>query len=93
MKQLGLVAAVAGFVTTAYFVFSFYAQAQTDSEEQVTIVQAVEKLTAIHVRQATVAEAEAKLIAEWCLAGKMADPTDCPVVLLPAVSAAAPEPE
>jgi len=81
---------IAGALAALYFVFSFYAQAQSDSAEQVTLVEAVEALAAIHVRQDTVDAAEARLKAEWCLAGKLVDPGDCAIVLLPAVSAAPP---
>jgi hypothetical protein len=93
MKQIAIVMALAGLTTTAYFLFGVYAQAQSDSEEQVTIVQAVEALTAIHVRQATVAEAEAQMLERLCREGSL-DVTHCPALvvpmMLPAVSAAPP---
>ena len=44
---------------------------------QVKIEEAVDTLTAIHVRQETVAEAEAALLLKLCAEGKL-PPEDCP---------------
>jgi hypothetical protein len=75
----------------AWWGFEHVSTANDDHEEQVILVEAVEKLTAIHIRQDTVATAEAAMIEKLCRAGKL-DPVDCPG-MLPAVSAPAPLPE
>jgi hypothetical protein len=86
---------IVGLVVTGaaamWWGFEHVSVAQDDHEEQVTIVQAVEKLTMIHVRQATVAQAEYEMIEKLCREGKL-DPVECPGQL-PAVSAGPPEPE
>jgi hypothetical protein len=51
--------------------------AQTDHKEQVTITEAVEKLTAIHIRQDTIEEAEEALLKQLCDEGKL---VECTVV-------------
>jgi hypothetical protein len=71
--------------------FGHISMANDDHDEQVILVDAVEKLTTIHVRQDTVAQAEDAMIEKLCRAGKL-DPIDCPG-MLPAVSAPAPLPE
>jgi hypothetical protein len=56
-----------------WWTFSFVSTAQTDHTEQVTIVEAVEKLTAIHIRQDTVEEAEEALLKQLCEEGKLVE--------------------
>jgi hypothetical protein len=71
--------------------FDHVSTANDDHDEQIVLVEAVDKLTKIHIRQATVEEAELAMIEKLCRAGKL-DPIDCPG-MLPAVSAPAPPPE
>jgi hypothetical protein len=57
--------------------FGHISEAQTDHKEQVTITEAVEKLTQIHIRQDTVSEAEAAQLKRLCDEGKL---VECTVV-------------
>jgi hypothetical protein len=61
-------------ICIGWWAFGFVSTAQTDHTEQVTIVEAVEKLTAIHIRQDTVEEAEEALLKQLCEEGKL---TEC----------------
>jgi hypothetical protein len=76
----------------AWWWFGHISEAQTDHTEQVTLEQAVEKLTLIHIRQATIAEAEAAQLARFCREGKLG-PETCPSPIsmpVPPVAAGAP---
>lgn len=52
------------------------AQANDDSAEQEQMVEALEKLTDLHVRQQTVEDAERAQLRKLCAAGKLQD-EDC----------------
>ena len=54
------------------------AQAEDQADEQAVLKEAVIELKAIHVKMATVAEAEAALIDELCRKGKLSG-DECPV--------------
>ena len=66
----GLAVAIPAIGALWWF-FEHTAQAEDQAKEQAVIVQAVEKLTEIHVRQTTVDEAEEALIAKLCREGKL----------------------
>ena len=78
MIEIGAVLAVvvplAGFV---WYLSAHDADAQTEKAEQSTLVQAVEKLTAIHERQETVEQAERALRARLCAQRKL-PAEECP---------------
>jgi hypothetical protein len=68
-------------ICIGWWAFGFVSTAQTDHTEQITLEKAVEKLTQIHIRQATIAEAEAAQLARFCREGKLG-PETCPAPLL-----------
>jgi len=73
-KILAVTLALGGL---GWWFFEHVSMAQGDHEEQITLVEAVEKLTSIHIRQATVAQAEAAQLDRLCREGKI-DPRECP---------------
>lgn len=72
VKQL---IAVIGFtavvVPGVWFVADLSASAEGSKKKTETLEEAVKKLTDIHVRQETVAQAEARLKAKLCAEGKL----------------------
>jgi hypothetical protein len=60
----------------AWWWFGHVTMAQSDHTEQITLVEAVEKLTTIHIRQSTIEEAREKQLKELCEAGKLIDCVD-----------------
>jgi hypothetical protein len=69
-KIIAFVLLVGGCV---WWWFGHISTAQSDHTEQLTLVEAVEKLTTIHIRQSTIEEARAKQLKELCEAGKLVD--------------------
>ncbi len=65
------------FATVVWYAAVHDADAESQKTEQSTLVQAVEKLTAIHERQETVEQAERALRARLCAEHKLA-PEECP---------------
>jgi hypothetical protein len=65
-----------------WWTFGFVSTAQDDHTEQITLEEAVEKLTQIHIRQATIAEAEAAQISRLCREGKLV-PESCTISWIP----------
>jgi hypothetical protein len=72
-KISGVIAFVLTIGGIGWWWFGHISEAKTDHTEQVTIVEAVEKLTAIHIRQDTVEEAEKAQLKKLCDEGKLID--------------------
>jgi hypothetical protein len=72
-KIHGVIAFVLTIGGLLWWWFGHISVAQTDHTEQVTIVEAVEKLTEIHIRQDTVEKAEEELLKKLCDEGKLVD--------------------
>jgi hypothetical protein len=72
-KIHGVIAFVLMLGGIAWWWFGHISIAQTDHEEQITIKEAVGKLTDIHIRQDTVKEAEKALLKKLCDEGKLVD--------------------
>ena len=70
---LGVALPLAGIV---WWTAEHEAQAEDEREEQAQIVETLDTLKAIHVRQETVDDAKREQLKELCDAGKLA-PEDC----------------
>lgn len=86
-KILAITLALGGL---GWWFFEHVSMAQEDHEEQITLVDAVEKLTMIHMRQETVAQAEDAMMERLCREGKI-DPRECPGLPTP-IAVPAPPP-
>ena len=70
-KLATVVGFVAILVPGIWFLADLSASAEGSEKKTETLEQAVKKLTDIHIRQETVAQAEARLKAKLCAEGKL----------------------